>query len=224
MPSAQAQAPTPVGPTSMTIGQLTNILMACSGVQQAASSLTILTGLLGVVKDVNVTVPPGEIVVVAPVDSAFTSLLLKIGIAQADLATNMTLVASLLREHVAVAPSGASTTATTLTGNTLTFKTNGVAAPIDALVTAGKGSIVDSGSLTTPNVSVSIQCGASGPFVFGVDTVLVPKQFASLLATASIPAAAPTPAAAPSPAITPKSSAAAASLAAVAAMAAMALA
>ena len=165
------------------------------------------------------TVPPGELVIVAPEDSAFTSLLAELSAAGIDysaLVANQSMVVGLLAEHVAVASSTAATTATTLSGNTLTFVTNGVAGSIETLVQAGKGSIVDGGSLTAPNVNAAIQC--TGFVLFSVDSVLVPKQYASALKPASAPAVAPSPAPAP------KSSAAAVGLSAVAALAAIVLA
>ena len=185
---APAPAPTPPSPgmpTTITIGALVDSL--CPAAKDALAPLTILNTLLPMVKDTEIELPPGPVVLVGPTNTAFTNLLSAAGVSPSD-STNITRVTAILAQHLAVAVNTDSTTADAVSGEVLSFMNAGSSVSLATLAADAAGQITDSDSLQTANVEGAVACGTTA-YVFVVDTVLIPSAYTP---TAPTPAAEPT--------------------------------
>ena len=166
----------------------------CPNISSALfTDFKILAGLISTAGNTKITVPSGDLVVVAPTDAAFTTLLGELtaaGLSLAALQGNTSLIVALIGEHIAVAPSPTSQIATTLTGSTMSFSVSGAAASIDAVVAAASkntATVSVSDGLAPVSIATAVPCPAEGQYALGTSSAIVPKQFASLLGGAASP-------------------------------------
>ena len=198
--TAPAAAPGPAPaetPISTTIGGLVGL--ACSGITDvlATDNFSILYGLLTRpdVANTKIVIPPGEIVIAAPTNAAFTSLLGKL---DPKLAENTTVVVDLLANHIAVASSATTTDpAVALSGAPMNFwKAPAGADPtpvsIDTLIAdeTRTGAITD-GDNDIAKVAAAVSCASEGQYAFAIDKVLVPAAYEAALTPAAAPGSAP---------------------------------
>ena len=205
--TAPAAAPGPAPaetPISTTIGGLVGL--ACSGITDvlATDNFSILYGLLTRpdVANTKIVIPPGEIVIAAPTNAAFTSLLGKL---DPKLAENTTVVVDLLANHIGVASNTATAgPAVALSGAPLNFwRAPAGADPtlisIDALAADTTNGAITDGDTDIAKVAAAVSCASEGQYAFAIDKVLVPAAYEAALAPAAAPAPAPVTAPAPAP-------------------------
>ena len=195
---AAAPGPAPAETSiSTTIGGLLSI--ACPQIKRAinTSDYSILYGLLTRpdVANTKIVIPPGDIVIAAPNNAAFTSLLGKL---DPKLAENTTVVVDLLANHIAVASSATTTDpAVALSGAPMNFwKAPAGADPtpvsIDTLIAdeTRTGAITD-GDNDIAKVAAAVSCASEGQYAFAIDKVLVPAAYEAALTPAAAPGSAP---------------------------------
>ena len=205
--TAPAAAPGPAPaetPISTTIGGLVGL--ACSGITDvlATDNFSILYGLLTRpdVANTKIVIPPGDIVIAAPNNAAFTSLLGKL---DPKLAENTTVVVDLLANHIGVASNTATAgPAVALSGAPLNFwRAPAGADPtlisIDALAADTTNGAITDGDTDIAKVAAAVSCASEGQYAFAIDKVLVPAAYEAALAPAAAPAPAPVTAPAPAP-------------------------
>jgi uncharacterized surface protein with fasciclin (FAS1) repeats len=202
--AAPATAPAPA-PTNgkMTIGALVSSVCPDIANVIAGPNFSTLAGLIKdpVVANTEITLPKGAVVLVAPTNAAFTSYLAAVG---PTVAANKTVVAQILANHIATAASSANSTATALSGETLSFWTemggvggndSPVPTGIAALTASNKGGLVtDADASEMAKISASVPCTAQNQYAFAVDSVLAPKAYEIMAPAAAPMAAAPGPA------------------------------
>ena len=202
---AAAPGPAPAETSiSTTIGGLLSI--ACPQIKRAinTSDYSILYGLLTRpdVANTKIVIPPGDIVIAAPNNAAFTSLLGKL---DPKLAENTTVVVDLLANHIGVASNTATAgPAVALSGAPLNFwRAPAGADPtlisIDALAADTTNGAITDGETDIAKVAAAVSCASEGQYAFAIDKVLVPAAYEAALAPAAAPAPAPVTAPAPAP-------------------------
>ncbi|KAG7670246.1 hypothetical protein Ndes2526B_g06657 [Nannochloris sp. 'desiccata'] len=209
--AAPAPGPDPAPAPTPTIGGLVGA--ACQGIKDvlAAENFSILAGLLTdpEIAATEITLPEGVVVIAAPTNAAFETLIAAVGPAAA---ANKTILTEILANHIATAAKASDTTATALSGETMGFWTEmggvgGNMAPVPtgiAAIAASKtGIISDTPVDELAKVLGAITCTAEGQYAFGIDTVLVPEKYTPKPAPAPTPGPAPDPQPTPAPQPTP---------------------
>jgi uncharacterized surface protein with fasciclin (FAS1) repeats len=200
-PTAAAPAAAPTAPKPLTIGAL--VASVCPGIGDilAGPNFTTLVSLLERDEIANTVInpPKGVVVIAAPTNAAFEPVIKAVGAAAI---ANNTIIGEILANHIAVAANASASTATALSGETLSFWTmmNGIVggnpAPTPASIaglaaTSKDGVITDNGGVPEAGKVVgAASCGATGPFAFAVDQVLLPTKYA-IKPTVAAPAPAP---------------------------------
>lgn len=127
--------------------------------------------------------PKGTVVVLAPTDAAFGTLLTNAGLTPEAALANQALIADFILYHVGVATSERATSIKNLAGDTIKLSLN--------LAAAEDGTIV-TGPANKPKVTGEpIQCTAENQWMLPMDAVLLPAKYAALAKPAA-PTAAPT--------------------------------
>jgi hypothetical protein len=196
---ATAPAAAPTAPKPLTIGALVDSLCPDIADILAGPNFTTLMDLAAREEIANreISLPKGVPVLVAPTNAAFTPVIEAVG---ADAIADNNLIFEILANHMAVATNASASTATALSGETLSFWTmmggvGGNPAPTPASIAGLKansvdGVITDNGGVPQAGKVVgAASCGAGGPYAFAVDTVMLPSKYD--LPTVAAPAPAP---------------------------------
>jgi len=166
----------------------------CSEAKEGLEANTVLGLAIEQAKDVEITLPEGEdVVVVAPSDEAFNKALAELALTPEELLGNSDLLTSVLALHLGAAPTDASTEATTVSGPEIMFMDGDDPATLADLQTADTPTIEEGD--TTAAVNEVIACDEGATVLF-VDSVLIPG------APAPGPAPAPADGPVPAPALT----------------------
>jgi hypothetical protein len=180
-----ALAPAPAT-GKLTIGSLIgSVCPDIAGVLSGAN-FSSLAGLIAdpEIAKTEITLPEGVVVIAAPTNTALLNFLSAVG---PTVASNKTLLATVLANHIAVATDTAATSAKALSRDTLSFWTemggSGSPAPLpatiaDLVASNGKnGVITDAASDALVKISGAVKCPTQNQYAFVVDTVIVPAKF-----------------------------------------------
>ncbi|KAL4542179.1 hypothetical protein Ndes2526B_g06659 [Nannochloris sp. 'desiccata'] len=177
--------------SALTIGEAVDGL--CPDAKARLAENTVLGLAITAAKDVEITLPAGDnVVVVAPSDAAFIAALAKVDLTAEEILADADLLTSILSLHLAAASTDASVDAATLAGSDISFMEGGEAISLADLQTASPADLTIMEGDNTVAVEEVVTCDAGATVVF-VDTVLLPG---------AAPASAPTPAPAPTPKLT----------------------
>jgi uncharacterized surface protein with fasciclin (FAS1) repeats len=146
----------------------------CPDIQEALGGLTILNTLVASVGETEIDIPEGGLVVAAPTDAAFLTLLDTLGSDAASLQSNTELVASVLSLHLGVTATTSDSTAVTLLGESMSFTVDDTLTGLEDFIAAvgdGESAAIKT-ETTTADVEAVVSCPGQTAFV--ISSVLIP--------------------------------------------------